>query len=102
MHNSKCKYYYKHSGEHKGEPEEFGNCVYGPMRHRWAFICVMGKHKYGEKGTAKDPKHTASSVKYGVDGVMTVSGTDLSTLLMMIVAEWIRKGTKPIFPTNIQ
>ncbi len=40
-----------------------------------------------KKGTAKDPKHTASSVKHGVSGVMAVSGTDLSTLLMMTVAE---------------
>ncbi len=28
-----------------------------------------------KKGAAKDPKHTASSVKHGVDGVMTVSRT---------------------------
>ncbi len=41
----------------------------------------MGKQKCGDKkGTAKDPKHTASYVKHGGDGVMAwacmaVSGT---------------------------
>ncbi len=37
--------------QHKGEPEEFLNCVYGPMRQRWTK--VMGKQNCGEKGNYK-------------------------------------------------
>ncbi len=48
----------------------------------------MGKQKCGEKkGTANDPKHTASSVKHGGGGVMAWHAwlpleQALSTLLM--------------------
>ncbi len=31
-----------------------------------------------KKGTAKDPKHTASSVKHGVDGVMSPGTSPLN------------------------
>ncbi len=64
------------------------------------------KQKCGEKkGTANDPKDTASSVKHGggvvmVWACMAVSGTGPliftdEVISMMTVAEWIWKGTKP-------
>ncbi len=64
-----------------------------------------------KKGTANDPKHTASSVKHGVDGVMAwacmaVSGTGpLNFTDDLMYDDSSRKnleGYKTILPTNIQ
>ncbi len=98
--------------KHKGEPEEFWNCVYGPMRQRWTFIQVMGKQKCGEKkGTVNDPKHTASSVKHGGGGVMAwacmaVSGTGplnfTDDLMYDDSSRMNLEGYKTILPTDIQ
>ncbi len=73
----------------------------------------MGKQKCGEKkkGTAKDPKHTASSVKYGGGGVMAwacmaASGTgplNFTDGLMYDDSSRINlEGYKTILPSNIQ
>ncbi len=93
--------------KHKGEPEEFWNCVYGPMRQRWTFIQVMGKQKSGEKkGTVNDPKHTASSVKHGGGVVMAFSGTGplnfTDDLMYDDSSRMNLEGYKTILPTNIQ
>ncbi len=71
----------------------------------------MGKQKCGEKKTAKDPKHTASSVKHG-EGVvmaracMAVYGTgplNFTNDLMYDDSSGMNlKGYKTILPTNIQ
>ncbi len=73
---------------------------------------MRGKQKCGEKkGTANDPKHTASSVKHG-GGVamawacMTVCGTgplNFTDDLMYDDSSWMNlEGYKTILPTNIQ
>ncbi len=72
----------------------------------------MGKQKCGEKnGTAKDPKHTASSVKHGGGGVMAwacmaVSGTGplifTDDLMYDDSSRMNLEGYKTILPTNIQ
>ncbi len=72
----------------------------------------MGKQKCGEKkGTANNPKHTASSVKHGGGGVMawacmTVSGTDplnfTDDLMYDDSSRMNLEGYKNILPTNIQ
>ncbi len=72
----------------------------------------MGKQKCGEKkGTANDPKHTASSVKHGGGGVMAwacmaVSGTGplnfTDDLMYDDSSRMNLEGYKTILPTNIQ
>ncbi len=64
-----------------------------------------------KKGTAKDPKHTASSVKHGGGGVMAwpcmvVSGTGplnfTDDLMYDDSSRMNLEGYKTILPTNIQ
>ncbi len=72
----------------------------------------MGKQKCGEKkGTANDPKHTASYVKHGGGGVMAcacmaVSGTGplnfTDDLMYDDSSRMNLEGYKTILPTNIQ
>ncbi len=72
----------------------------------------MGKQKCGEKkGTANDPKHTASSVKHGGGGVMAwacmaVSGTGplnfTDDLMYDDSSRMNLEEYKTILPTNIQ
>ncbi len=72
----------------------------------------MGKQKCGGKnGTAKDPKHTASSVKHGGGVVMAwacmaVSGTGplnfTDDLMYDDSSRMNLEGYKTILPTNIQ
>ncbi len=75
----------------------------------WTFIWVMGKQRCGgKKGTANDPKHTASSVKHGGGGVMAwacmaVSGTGpLNFTDDLMYDDSSRMNYKTILSTNIQ
>ncbi len=70
----------------------------------------MGKQKCGErKGTANDPKHTASSVKHGGGGVMACMAVS-ETGPLNFTDDWMYddssrmnlEGYKTILPTNIQ
>ncbi len=98
--------------KHKGETEEFWNCVYGLMRQRWTFIWVMGKQKCGEKRELQIILSIqALSVKRGGGVVMAwacmaVSGTGrlnfTDDLMYDDSSRMNLEGYKTILPTNIQ
>ncbi len=72
----------------------------------------MGKQKCGEKkGTANDPKHTASSVKHGGGGIMAWACMAASGICPLNFTDDLMyddssrmnlEGYKTILPTNIQ